>query len=71
MERVKDLANKIIRIVNAAEHPADALTALQLVMASTLYATGVDPQTFMHRVLVSLERIENGDIKVNEESSRG
>lgn len=56
VERGKHLANKIVRLLNRAHHPADAMTALQLVVASVLEHTGIPPETFMHRVIVSIER---------------
>jgi hypothetical protein len=70
LERVKKLANKIVKLLNRADHPADALTALQLVSASMLETLGIDPQVWMHRVLVSVERIRRGDI-VTKEPTRG
>lgn len=68
MERSKDLANKVLRLLNAAKHPADAMTALQLVVAAVLDHTGIDPQIFMHRVFVSVERIRSGSIATKEPS---
>lgn len=70
VERAKFLANKVIRDLNAAD-PADALAALQLVVASVLEHTGIDPAVFQHRVLVSLENIRRGTWPVKEEASRG
>jgi hypothetical protein len=69
MERVKTLANKIIKLLNAAQHPADALTALQLVTAAIVDTMGIDPAVWMHRVLVSVERIRNGDVVTKEPSN--
>jgi len=66
LERVKHLANKIVKLLNRAQNPADALTALQLVTASMLETIGIDPAVWMHSVLVSVERIRNGDVALKE-----
>jgi len=68
VERAKYLANKVVRLLNGA-HPAEAMTALQLVVASVLEHTGIDPQLFMHRVLVSVERIRAGSLPTKEPSN--
>jgi hypothetical protein len=68
VERAKHLANKVVRMLNGAE-PADALTALQLVVASMLEHTGIQPEVFFHRVIVSVERIRSGSLPVKEEAS--
>lgn len=67
-ERARHLANKIVRLLNAAQHPADALTALQLVTASVLEHMSIPPELWMHRVLVSIERIRSGAIQTKEET---
>lgn len=66
LERAKHLANKIVRMLNSAQHPADALTALQLVTATVLDHMGIPPEVWMHRVIVSIERIRNGAIVTKE-----
>lgn len=66
IERAKHLANKVVRLLNGAQHPADALTALQLVTASMLDHLGIPPEVWMHRVIVSIERIQSGAIVTKE-----
>lgn len=68
MERARHLANRIVRLLNAAQDPADALTALQLVSASVLEHMGIPPELWMHRVIVSIERIRSGSIATKEDS---
>lgn len=69
VERAKHLANKVVRLLNGAKHPADALTALQLVTASMLDHLGIPPEVWMHRVIVSMERIQRGDLVTKEPSN--
>lgn len=67
-ERAKHLANKIARLLNGAQHPADALTALQLVVASVIETVGLPPEMFMHRVLVTIGRMRDGSLPTKEPS---
>ncbi len=66
VDRAKNLANLVARTLNSAAHPADALTALQLVVASTLETLNIPPEIFMHRVIVTIERIRSGAIVTKE-----
>ena len=66
VDRAKHLANKVVRLLNGTQHPADALTALQLVTASMLDHLGIPPEVWMHRVIVSMERIASGAIVTKE-----